>query len=222
MKIGVAIPCYVGHIAALYELLDSIENQMRIPDKVVVSSSSTDELHVSKEYSFPLEIVVSKEKKNAAENRNIASSHLMDMDYVTFFDADDIMVPERIQVLLEVIDSYHSDILLHNFSTNTSIHSLNPIETIEVRMNTLCQAPSGCITHSLGYSDQIDQIHHSQVTVKKEILEKVKFPEEAQYNEMEDCVFCHRVFDLPNIQNAYIVNPLSYYRPSKTGGHNVL
>ena len=37
MKIGVAIPCYYGHIQRLYDLLDSIEKQTIIPDKVVVS-----------------------------------------------------------------------------------------------------------------------------------------------------------------------------------------
>ena len=41
MKIGVAVPCYYGHIQRLYELLDSIEKQTILPDKVVVNSSST-------------------------------------------------------------------------------------------------------------------------------------------------------------------------------------
>ena len=41
MKIGVAIPSYIGHIVPLFKLLDSIQNQTVIPDKVVVSCSST-------------------------------------------------------------------------------------------------------------------------------------------------------------------------------------
>ena len=41
MKIGVAIPSYYGHITRLFDLLDSIENQTVLPDKVVVSCSST-------------------------------------------------------------------------------------------------------------------------------------------------------------------------------------
>jgi hypothetical protein len=75
---------------------------------------------------------------------------------------------------------------------------------------------SGCITHVNGYNDLIDKIHHSQVTVKKNIFEQVKFPEEVEFNRKEDCVFCYRVFSLPNIKNAYIQNKLSNYKPSYT------
>jgi hypothetical protein len=41
MKIGVAIPCYYGHIDQLFFLLDSIEKQTILPDKVSVSCSSS-------------------------------------------------------------------------------------------------------------------------------------------------------------------------------------
>ena len=63
MKIGVSIPCYYGHISHLTNLLDSIENQTRQPDKVVVSCSSTKELFETKQYSFPLEIIITEEHK---------------------------------------------------------------------------------------------------------------------------------------------------------------
>jgi hypothetical protein len=78
MKIGVAIPCYKGHINKLFDLLESIENQTRIPDKVTISCSSTNPefIPIFKKYTFPLEFIPTEEKKNAAENRNIASSNL--------------------------------------------------------------------------------------------------------------------------------------------------
>ena len=82
MKIGVAIPAYIGHINRLFELLDSIEKQTRLPDKVVVSCSSTREFN-NKTYSFPLQIILTEERQNAAQNRNIAASNLMDMDFVS-------------------------------------------------------------------------------------------------------------------------------------------
>jgi glycosyltransferase involved in cell wall biosynthesis len=115
MKIGVAIPCYYGHIDQLFILLDSIEKQTILPDKVVVSSSSTQSFENKKTYSFPLEIIVTEEKQNAARNRNVAVSKLQDMDYITFIDADDVMHPQRIEVLLEVFKKEDSDIILHNF-----------------------------------------------------------------------------------------------------------
>jgi hypothetical protein len=218
MKIGVAIPCYYGHIENLYFLLDSIQSQTVLPNKVIVSSSSTLFFENKKVYSFQLEVIISEEKKNAAENRNIAASRLLDMDYITFIDADDIMHPQRIEVLLEVIKNYNSDIILHNYfdESELSVNIFDKIQNINVMTHTLIQSWSGCITHINGYNDTIDRIHHSQVTVKKNIFEQIKFPEEIEFNRKEDCVFCHRVFSLPNIKNAYIQNKLTYYKESKT------
>ena len=214
MKIGVAVPCYKNHITRLYDLLDSIEKQTRCPDKVVVSCSSTSEFINCKEYSFPLQIIITENKKNAAQNRNIASSKLMDMDYITFIDADDIMHPQRIEILLKIFEEHDSDIVLHNFLLEKK--DFEKIEEIHVRPNSLIQGWSGCIVHKDGYNDNIDRIHHSQSTLKKYILEKIKFPEEPEFHRREDSIFCHRVFGLENIKNAYIVNELSYYSPSNT------
>lgn len=226
MKIGVAIPCYKGHINKLYELLESIENQTRIPDKVIVSCSSTnaETIPFFKKYAFPLEFISTEEKKNAAENRNIASSKQKDMDYISFFDADDIMVPQRIEFIEKVIEKESPDIILHNFylnNENTMITEKN--ESVLYKINSLRQCPSGCILHKeYSPNSKIYHIHHSQPTVKRCLLDKVKFPEEIEFNTREDSVFCYNIFDLPNIRNAYIQNELSIYKPSKTFGHLVI
>ena len=215
MKIGVAIPSYIGHIHRLFELLDSIEKQTRLPDKVVVSCSSTREFNNNKTYSFPLQIIVTEERQNAAQNRNIAASNLMDMDFITFIDADDIMHPQRVEVLLKVFEVYDVDIILHTFISNNEFEKL---ETINVRLNSLVQCITGCIRHSDSNFCNLEIIHHGQATVKKYILDKVKFPEEDAFLTKEDATFCHRVFGIENIQNAFIPHGLSLYKPSATGG----
>ena len=104
ITIGVAISCYQGHLEALGNLLESINLQSRKPDMVIVSCSSYDASNAtatpysSKKYSFPYHIFFHSEKKNAAENRNIAASYLT-TDIITFIDADDIMHPQRIAVI---------------------------------------------------------------------------------------------------------------------------
>jgi GT2 family glycosyltransferase len=219
MKIGVAIPCYYGHIERLYDLLDSIEKQTIIPDKVVVCSSSTSEFKSNKTYNYPLEVIVTEDKQNAAKNRNIAASKLNDMDYITFIDADDIMHPQRIEFLQHCFKLYDSDIILHNYFESSNVPSDNFFESnkeIKILTHTLARSLSGCITQINGYSDRVDKIHHSQVTIKKNVFELVKFPEEEEFNRKEDSVFCYRVFSLPNIKHAYIQNELSYYKASNT------
>jgi hypothetical protein len=223
MKIGVAIPAYKGHIDSLFKLLDSIQTQTYIPDKVVVSCSSTKNTDFDlyfekiKQYTFLLEIVIIEDKKNAAQNRNISASKLTDVDYITFIDADDIMHPQRIEILVNVFKEHDCDIILHNYFLNVNFEN-NLFKKIEcdeliLKINSLRQHWSGCIEH-IDYFD--GSIHHSQVSVKNTVFSIIKFPEETEFNRKEDCIFCHRVFNLPNIKNAYIGNKLSYYSPSNT------
>jgi glycosyltransferase involved in cell wall biosynthesis len=212
MRIGVAIPCFIKHISRCYELLDSINGQTRLPDQVVVScSSSKPEDFIKKEYKFPLTVIITEERKNASQNRNIAASNL-DTDVITFFDADDIMHPQR----LEVIDFTFKDsidIMLHSFFLNEECNNEFPLITnIMPIKNVLSIAPSGCIT----WDNSDMRIHHGQVTVTRGVFEKVKFPEESYFETREDCIFCLMAFLLPNIQSAYIMQPLSKYIESRT------
>jgi Glycosyl transferase family 2 len=221
MKIGVAVPCYIGHVDILYNLLDSIEYQTLIPNKVVVSCSSTSNFFLQKNYSFPLEIITTYEKKNAAQNRNIAAANLKDMEYITFIDADDIMHKQRIEFIEKVVNENNSDIIFHNYFTQDPANKLALTELYEdlhMKVNTLTQCSSGCIKHINFHGNSDNKIHHSQITVKREIFEQVLFPEEEAYQTKEDCVFCYRVFGLPNINHTYIENKLSYYKPSGTEG----
>uniref|UniRef100_A0A6C0B0D2 Glycosyltransferase 2-like domain-containing protein n=1 Tax=viral metagenome TaxID=1070528 RepID=A0A6C0B0D2_9ZZZZ len=219
MKIGVAVPCYIGHVDMLYDLLDSIESQTLLPDKVVVSCSSTSDFSLQKNYRFPIEVITTHEKKNAAQNRNIAVANLKDMDYINFIDADDIMHKQRIEFIKKVIKENSSDIVFHNYFMQDPINKLKITElyeSVDMKVNTLTQCSSGCIRHINFHNNSDNKIHHSQITVKREIFEQVLFPEEECYKRKEDCVFCHRVFGLPNINHVYIENNLSYYRPSGT------
>lgn len=207
--IGVAIPCYVNHLPLLLELFDSIENQTLLPNKVVVSCSSTnphEELKNIKKYSFPYEIIYTTENKNVSSNRNIAINNLLDMEYITFIDADDIMHPQRIEMIMRTFEETNGDIILHNYSCRNELKFIN---NLQYKINELFISRCKCITSNYNY-----QIHHAQSTVRRYILEFVKYREENEYIYKEDCKFCEEVFTLPNVVNVYITNELSWYRPS--------
>ena len=246
MRIGVAIPCFIKHIPQCLQLLDALEYQTRRPDEVVVSCSSTDEFP-HKEYSYPIKILVTEKKQNTSTNRNCAARELQ-TDIICFFDADDEMHPQRLEVIERSFQSTNgvtgdiqstngvtgdiqsvrdqsvrdqsvreaptTDIILHSFfeeSERDRPYPLIDLSNYSMIRNQLSQAPSGCIT-----LDNVQRIHHGQVSVTKEIFQQVQFPEEREYEIREDCVFCYRVFSLPNIRSVYLPDPLSKYSPSWT------
>lgn len=211
MQIGVAIPCYIGHVEQLQVLLDSIAAQTRLPDKVVVSCSSTADMPSEfAKYEFDLQIVCDPYVKNPSQNRNIAARHL-DTDIITFFDADDVMHPQRLEFVEQAFLG-GADIVLHNFESEQAQFSL--YDSCNISYNCLCQCASGCIRHIIWNAH--DRIHHAQVSVKREIFDQVQFDEGPTGIGKEDCVFCWSAFALPNITNAYIQNKLSLYLPSGT------
>ena len=246
MRIGVAIPCFIKHIPQCLQLLDALEYQTRRPDEVVVSCSSTAEFP-HKEYSYPIKILVTEKKQNTSTNRNCAARELQ-TDIICFFDADDEMHPQRLEVIERSFQSTNgvtgdiqstngvtgdiqsvrdqsvrdqsvreaptTDIILHSFfeeSERDRPYPLIDLSNYSMIRNQLSQAPSGCIT-----LDNVQRIHHGQVSVTKEIFQQVQFPEEREYEIREDCVFCYRVFSLPNIRSVYLPDPLSKYSPSWT------
>lgn len=98
MRIGVCIPCHVSHIKYLPKCLESIENQTRQPDVVSISISETYQPPELPTYSFEVKLTISQEHHCEGGNRNIAAS-IIDTEIVTFFDADDIMHPQRLQTI---------------------------------------------------------------------------------------------------------------------------
>jgi len=220
VTIGVAIPCYGGHLQALGHLLESIEYQSRKPDMVMVSCSSaihTDYPHLHRPYSFPLYMVFHVEKKNAAENRNIAASHLT-TDIITFIDADDTMHPQRISIIERCFSTYPSiAILLHNCN-------MDPLEPFEhyleedcFQFNRLMVCPSGSTLH-MDYK-YMGVIHNGQPSVPREVFQRMPFDKSPASHGKEDTVFCTRIIAQFPEQTAYCPYQLSGYVPSGTGGH---
>ena len=218
-SITVCIPCYKYHIPQLKHCLDAIEKQTILPEAVIVSCSSSAEsdIQFSTEYSFPLKIITTIERKNAAQNRNIAAA-TAETKYLTFFDADDVMHPQRIEALCTAIDQYpNTEIILHNYFTleeSKTLSSWPTYSSLTLLPNTLAKAPSGCAIFTPNWQQRI---HHSQVSVSKRVWELIKFNEAKDHERKEDAVFCGNCLALPQIQSVYISQQLSkYFEEGKT------
>ena len=210
--LGVAICSYRRHIPHLAKLLASIQAQSRQPDEVVVSCSSSmpeDFPFCESDFSFALRVLVHSEKKNAAQNRNAAAACLS-TDLVTFFDADDVMHPQRLDFIARAFEVHDIEILMHNF------HSDNCSDFVEydrctIFRNVLFKCPWG----STQISGSIDDahVHNAHATVRRKVLEEIRFREEASYHAKEDTVFCTDVIVRYPDRTAYCHDKLSRYSP---------
>lgn len=205
--ISVVVSCYKKHLVKLMRLLDSIAQQTVKPLEVIVSSSSCEpsDVPVLAEYPFPVTLILHRVRKNAAENRNIAIQ-LARGDIVSFFDADDIMLPRRLEAIRTAFVQ-GAQFVVHNFTQDLGATDAETGGEIVIEHNVLQRAPSLCIIHTRDFRTPL---HHSQSSVARDILKTIQFHEEASYERREDAVFCGDVV-ITGCPTAYITNKLAIY-----------
>ncbi len=211
--VGVAICCYHGHLSALSALFRSIEAQTRRPDQVVVSCSSTSPEDIPYDmgsYSFSLQIVTCREKKNAAQNRNTAASYLQ-TDIVTFFDADDLMHPQRIAAIHHGFSTYGAYFMVHSFQ-KSPVFVMYDEYSYHVNQLEVCPYGSVCVK---GHGMPIANGHCS---VMQWILREFAYPESVEDQGREDTVFSAQIIRKYPDHTLYGSDVLSCYLPSGTGG----
>ena len=205
-SLGVVIPCHKPYIPFLRDCLDSIEFQTVKPDRVIVVCSSSNPEDIPDEYlqySFECVIRTREGDYNQAQNRNEGIRHI-DTDYVTFFDADDVMHPQRIELIRKYMND--TDLILHSYRTDMPLFRCirNPV----VYQNELMRGPTGCAVFKPNWDAPL---HHAQVTVRKEIFDRVMFREDECFKRREDSLLCGDILNM-GVRNTYIAEPLSWYR----------
>lgn len=205
--IGVAIPCYQGHIGILKNLLDNIEKQTRQPDMVIVSCSGT--THLDYKYSFPLQIITNPNKMNTAQNRNIAAS-LLHTDIITFMDADDLMHFQRLEIIEKAFIENNIVLLLHNYVLGFDKPDIK-YDNIIFDINKLgIQSHGSGARHLDGHRDMAN----GHCSIDRSI--SIKYNESPMYHGKEDSVFTADIIKLFPNRTAYCPLVLSKYVPSST------
>ena len=215
LTIGVVIPCYKPHIHLLKRLFDSIEGQTKKPDMVIVSCSSSEESDIpykQEDYSFSFKIHTHKERKNQAQNRNYGAK-LINTDIISFIDADDIMHPQRIEIIYNILNKHKSTkLLLHSFKYNPNDFNFplynSEIIPIELDPFYVCQWGSVQLKHN-----RHRDIHNAHSSIRKELIYDIQFNESEEAYRKEDTVFNADVIKkYPNNEiTAYCSYDLSYY-----------
>jgi glycosyltransferase involved in cell wall biosynthesis len=129
LSTSIIVPCYHGHARHLRELLCVFEKQAVLPDEVVISLSEFEKVEpniiddLQKElWAFPLKLICSKRQYFAGQNRNIACSYATGDLFITQ-DADDLVHPQRVEIIKYFFEHYNIDFLMHQFSLEHQINS---------------------------------------------------------------------------------------------------
>ncbi len=224
--IGIAIPCYIGHIDKLKVLLKCIEDQTVLPAKVVVSCSSTrsDDLDINEsDYCYPLTVITHEQKLNAAQNRNIAASHL-DTDIISFFDADDIMHIQRNQCIIDGFNTHLDAVaFIHGFIINSEtlemeIYNIftNFYKDIFYIKDAIEVIPGQQLLPRLFNKLDIG-LHAGHCSIKKSVFREIKWNETRHICGFEDITFIVDIFKHFGPSSIIGANyPMTYYYPSNT------
>lgn len=224
--IGVAICCYKGHIEPLGELLKSINNQTRLPDIVVVSCSSSkkeDIPYKKEDYKYNLEIYTHEERKDAGANRNYAISKI-NTDILSVFDGDDIMHPQRIEVILKCFENPNIKYMIHNFediqNSNININENFPVYTkFPFEYNKLSVCPWGAVVRLNEFNEIIYNsydLHNSQISIIKDVYKNMLYSERKEDVYQCDTLYSRNIINMFKYNVAYCPLKLSRYKPNNT------
>jgi hypothetical protein len=211
MSLGVCIPCHKPHIQYIQKCLESIENQTRHPDIVSISISDTDTIPDLPEYSFKVKITVNNIHHCQGKNRNIAAS-VIDTNILTFFDVDDIMHPQRLEIIMNSFEK-GIDGFIHNNKKCSSIQyrkrNIKDIYWEETHSITYLDGFSTSKDYICGrVSSEYGEITNGHFTCKRSVWEKHPYPE--NYGIGEDSEYIYSIYNL-GYKIGYCPDNLSYY-----------
>jgi len=189
MKIGVCVPCHSDYIQYLDRLLLSIENQTLKPHIVSISISGLTDVIAIPTFvtTFPIKITTTKLLKNAGENRNIAVDQIKDdVDIISFFDADDFMHPQRLEIIHNAFTKYDIDAFLHDcmkcqkiIPTADLITTINSIQITKRVFNKFIYSCNNRFIDAIDDNNKYVPVVAGHISVKSSIFNTHRVPERS-------------------------------------------
>ena len=232
--VSVVIPCIPRDSSVLFNCIKSIVNQTLLPLEVIVAyseinddDSNTLETQINDKISeicinkpFDVFICGTNEKQHAGENRNRGSS-IIDKrtQYISYFDADDIMSIHRIKTIYDLFISHDSKMIIHstteNISTIDNQHEITQCEFMfhDEMLAKLLRLESRNKTYKTIHPN----FTHGHCSIHKNMFNHVQFPSLRYGEDMHFCKNIIRHCSKNNNKNdvIFINVPLSFYVPSE-------
>lgn len=239
LKISVVIPCDSKHLHNMHYVYDTMLKSTRIPDEVVVRFSSMGSIPIKASSAVIQEGQRSfKEFKYACldtpeysgPNRQVGSD-MSTGDLIIYQDADDLPHYRRFEIIERYFERTGCLHLNHAYYHNTELVTApvidDSIKVVESDILHKRYFPDGDIskcwdhTHSYGYDLGFDYplIHTGATSIKREVLEKVKWKHPGDLKlagagvpieRTEDYEFCMEVLHTFN-KSILIDTPLYFY-----------
>lgn len=215
------IPCVPPHLPHLASCLASVGAGTVLPDRIVVALSNMPSLAPDKYarlqealgHSCPLEVLCTERTCFAAENRNRAARHCTE-EVLSFMDADDECHPERLAVVLDMLQRHQADVVLHSYQSQHTSHSLSDKREIAPEALAERERNDRAAVHLSGDLP----VHHAHITLKRATYWAVGGQREgAECRRTEDSHFVRDLF-AHRARVAFTYRPLSIYHLHLSSG----
>ena len=210
MNVCVVVPCVPMHTVHLKHVLTSISVQTLPAYKTIVALSETNASmceSVANQHpriSFSCVDAIA----NPAANRNRGAAECGVVDFISFIDADDAMLPTKLDRVCALMHELDADVVMHSHIDRSLERFPHTVLTAsDVRRLHLKQKKLPNDTPHLN----IFGLMHSHITVTQKLFKLFQYDEAEHFRYIEDSEYIRRLID-ENVQVIYTPECLSVYR----------